>query len=139
MISSSHPRRAPTCKPMRLLTWSGPRVAVMHANAPADVERSHVVNCGVEQTLLAAMLSSQTKDEVNERAMARLRDACGNTLDGLMDLGEAAIADTIKPVSFYTVKVRWVVGGEKRCPGLTSRWCFCLLPRPRTSCPCARS
>eukprot|EP00952_Eustigmatos_sp_NYUAD-ZCMA_P001265 5632-Eustigmatos_ZCMA.PRE.1 len=38
--------------------------------------------------------------------MTRLRAASGNTIEGLKKLGEQGIAATIKPVSFYGVKVR---------------------------------
>lgn len=53
------------------------------------------------------MMSSQTTDIVNEAAMRRLHEACpgGITIEGLEALGEERIAETIKPVSFYTPKV----------------------------------
>jgi endonuclease III len=51
------------------------------------------------------MLSSQTRDEVNDRAMARLRTVSGNTIEGLLQLSEEQIIGAIRPVSFYTNKV----------------------------------
>ena len=56
------------------------------------------------QTLISSMLSSQTTDLANEKAMGRLFDACGITIEGLEALGEEGIVQAIKPVSFYTAK-----------------------------------
>ncbi|GAB5033572.1 endonuclease iii [Nannochloropsis oceanica] len=56
------------------------------------------------QTLISSMLSSQTTDLVNEKAMGRLYEACGITIEGLEELGEEGIGEVIKPVSFYTAK-----------------------------------
>ena len=38
--------------------------------------------------------------------MSRLRAASANTIEGLLALGEEGIAEAIKPVSFFRVKVR---------------------------------
>lgn len=56
------------------------------------------------QTLISSMLSSQTTDIMNEKAMGRLYEACGITIEGLEALGEEGIVEAIKPVSFYTAK-----------------------------------
>eukprot|EP00624_Nannochloropsis_granulata_P007287 evm.model.NODE_7059_length_31966_cov_21.646906.4 len=61
------------------------------------------------QTLISSMLSSQTTDLVNEKAMGRLYEACGITIEGLEELGEEGIGDVIKPVSFYTAKAANII------------------------------
>jgi endonuclease-3 len=64
------------------------------------------------QTLLSLMLSSQTRDEVNHAAMKRLKDAQLASLDGILAVSEEELAEFIKPVSFY--KVRLVYCSENR-------------------------
>jgi len=71
-----------------------------HATSPAHMRF---------QTLISSMLSSQTTDLVNEKAMARLYDACGITIEGLEELGEEGIGEVIKPVSFYTAKAANII------------------------------
>ena len=59
--------------------------------------------------MISSMLSSQTTDLVNEKAMGRLYEACGITIEGLEELGEEGIGDVIKPVSFYTAKAANII------------------------------
>jgi len=53
-------------------------------------------------TLISLMLSSQTKDEVTDAAVDKLRVALGGTvsLDALLAAEEHAIADAINKVGF---------------------------------------
>lgn len=65
------------------------------------------------------MMSSQTTDLVNERAMRRLHEACGITIEGLEALGEEGIIAAIQPVSFYTAKAQNIL---KVCKILRERY-----------------
>lgn len=71
-----------------------------HATSPAHMRF---------QTLISSMLSSQTTDLLNDKAMGRLWDACGITIEGLEELGEEGIGEVIKPVSFYTAKAANII------------------------------
>lgn len=52
------------------------------------------------------MLSSQTKDEVTDAAVTKLRDAVGGSLsvDAILQAEESAIADAICKVGFWRRK-----------------------------------
>jgi endonuclease-3 len=52
------------------------------------------------------MLSSQTKDEVTDAAVSKLRDAVGGTLsvDAIISADEATISDAIAKVGFWRRK-----------------------------------
>lgn len=56
------------------------------------------------------MLSSQTKDEVTDAAVDKLRVALGGTvsLDALLAAEEHAIADAINKVGFWRRKTQFV-------------------------------
>jgi endonuclease III len=61
------------------------------------------------QTLLALMLSSQTKDEVTAAAMARLKASCAPQLlcpAVIRSFAEAPLAELLKPVGFYRRKAK---------------------------------
>ncbi|SCU84854.1 LANO_0C02564g1_1 [Lachancea nothofagi CBS 11611] len=68
------------------------------------------------QLLIALMLSSQTKDEVNAKAMFNLMEHCkdvlknseGVTLEAMFRIDEETIAQLIYPVSFYTRKALYI-------------------------------
>jgi endonuclease III len=57
------------------------------------------------------MLSSQTKDEVTDTAVAKLRAALGGTLslDALLAAEEHVIADSINKVGFWRRKTQLVL------------------------------
>jgi len=56
------------------------------------------------------MLSSQTKDEVTDTAVDKLRAALGGTLslDALLSAEEQVIADAISKVGFWRRKTQFV-------------------------------
>ncbi|SCU90902.1 LADA_0F07030g1_1 [Lachancea dasiensis] len=68
------------------------------------------------QLLIALMLSSQTKDEVNAKAMFNLMEHCkdvlkdpqGVTLESMSLIEQNTIAELIYPVSFYTRKALYI-------------------------------
>lgn len=64
---------------------------------PPAVARFHV--------LVAAMLSSQTKDQVTAGAMQRLK-AHGLTVEGVLRTPQATLAELLRPVGFFNNKVR---------------------------------
>lgn len=57
------------------------------------------------------MLSSQTKDEVTDAAVANLRRALGGsvTIDGIIDADESTISDAIGKVGFWRRKTQSVM------------------------------
>ncbi|SCU80279.1 LAME_0B02344g1_1 [Lachancea meyersii CBS 8951] len=68
------------------------------------------------QLLIALMLSSQTKDEVNAKAMFNLKEYCkedlknpeGVTLESMSCIDQDTLAQLIYPVSFYTRKALYI-------------------------------
>lgn len=54
------------------------------------------------------MLSSQTKDEVTDAAVAKLRQALGGTITikALLDVDEAVISEAIAKVGFWRRKTQ---------------------------------
>ena len=60
-------------------------------------------------TLVSLMLSSQTKDEVTDAAVAKLRAAVGGTLsvDAIRAANEAAISEAICKVGFWRRKTQY--------------------------------
>ena len=54
------------------------------------------------QILVSLMLSSQTKDEVNNAAMAKLRKH-GLNIQNILATSESTLRDLIYPVGFYKV------------------------------------
>lgn len=56
------------------------------------------------------MLSSQTKDEVTDAAVSKLRSTLGGSLSiqGMIDAEEEAIADAIAKVGFWRRKTGFV-------------------------------
>jgi len=84
------------------------------ADAPVDTmgcDRCHDREAPVKeqrfQTLVALMLSSQTRDEVNNAACIRLRNA-GLSLDMILSTQTEELEQLIKPVSFYRNKVKYL-------------------------------
>lgn len=61
-------------------------------------------------TLVSLMLSSQTKDEVTDAAVDKLRAALGGTLslDALLAAEEQVVADCISKVGFWRRKTQSV-------------------------------
>jgi endonuclease III len=61
-------------------------------------------------TLISLMLSSQTKDEVTDAAVDKLRVALGGTvsLDALLAAEEHVVADAINKVGFWRRKTQLV-------------------------------
>jgi endonuclease III/predicted transcriptional regulator len=57
------------------------------------------------QTLVALMLSSQTRDEINFQAMKRLKKR-HLSVQWLLHIDESALANLIKPVSFHNQKAK---------------------------------
>ena len=60
-------------------------------------------------TLVSLMLSSQTKDEVTDAAIAKLRDALGGTItvETVLKADETAISDSICKVGFWRRKTQY--------------------------------
>lgn len=61
-------------------------------------------------TLVSLMLSSQTKDEVTDAAVSRLREAIGGSLsvDAIIAATEDVVADAISKVGFWRRKTQSV-------------------------------
>ena len=66
------------------------------------------------QSLLALMLSSQTKDAVTAAAMTKLK-AHGCTVDNINNTSAEKIAELIYPVSFYKRKSVYIKNATKIC------------------------
>jgi endonuclease-3 len=65
-------------------------------------------------TLISLMLSSQTKDEVTDAAVSKLREAVGGSLsvDAILAASDSAISEAIGKVGFWRRKTQSV------CPRL---------------------
>ena len=63
------------------------------------------------------MLSSQTKDEVTDAAIAKLRAALGGAISvqALMEADDALIADCIAKVGFWRKKTQCVCNSSFMC------------------------
>lgn len=91
----------------------GPRAAVdtMGCEKIADVEGEAEGGDTAKYrrylTLTSAMLSSQTKDEINHAAMARLR-AHGCTPENILNTDEDALDALINPVGFHRRKAQYL-------------------------------
>ncbi|KAH9914519.1 DNA glycosylase [Epithele typhae] len=61
-------------------------------------------------TLVSLMLSSQTKDEVTDAAVSKLREALGGTLsvDALRNADDSTISDAICKVGFWRRKTQYI-------------------------------
>ncbi|KAI0781508.1 DNA glycosylase [Trametes elegans] len=61
-------------------------------------------------TLVSLMLSSQTKDEVTDAAVAKLREAVGGSLsiDAILQADEGAISEAICKVGFWRRKTQYI-------------------------------
>ena len=59
-------------------------------------------------TLVSLMLSSQTKDEVTDAAVSKLRAAIGGTLSvqAVLDADDSAVAEAIAKVGFWRRKTQ---------------------------------
>ncbi|XP_072931706.1 uncharacterized protein Nthl1 [Epargyreus clarus] len=71
----------------------------MDENAPPQVMRY--------QSLVALMLSSQTKDQVTFAAMERLRER-GLTVDNVLSMSDEELGKLIYPVGFWKTKVKYI-------------------------------
>ena len=62
-------------------------------------------------TLVSLMLSSQTKDEVTDAAVRKLREALGGTItiEALIAADDSTISDAIQKVGFWRRKTGYVV------------------------------
>lgn len=72
---------------------------VIDKDFPPHVRRFHV--------LIAAMLSSQTKDPVNAAAMGRLIKH-GLTVESMLEIDLQKLALLIRPVGFYNLKAKYI-------------------------------
>lgn len=70
-------------------------------------------------TLISLMLSSQTKDEVTDAAVDKLRTAVGGTLslDAVLAADEAVISEAISKVGFWRRKTQCASRRASRSPG----------------------
>ena len=59
-------------------------------------------------TLVSLMLSSQTKDEVTDAAVSKLRDAVGGSLsvEAVLQADDSAISEAIAKVGFWRRKTQ---------------------------------
>jgi endonuclease-3 len=87
-------------------------------DAPVDTvgcEKSFDVNASPKdqrfQALVSLMLSSQTKDEINNAAVLRLRNA-GLSPDMIISIDDDKLGDLIKPVGFWRKKIVYL---KKAC------------------------
>lgn len=58
--------------------------------------------------LISAMLSSQTKDEVNAATMNRLDNVLGIQPATLLSISEKELAGILHPISFYQNKAKYI-------------------------------
>ncbi|KAI9508452.1 DNA glycosylase [Russula earlei] len=67
-------------------------------------------------TLISLMLSSQTKDEVTDAALGKLRNALGGTLclDAVLEAEEHLIAEAINKVGFWRRKTQYIKQAARR-------------------------
>ncbi|KAI6106206.1 DNA glycosylase [Pisolithus croceorrhizus] len=67
-------------------------------------------------TLISLMLSSQTKDEVTDAAVAKLRTAVGGSLsvDAVIAADEATISEAISKVGFWRRKTQYIKQAAQR-------------------------
>lgn len=87
----------------------------MRNQEPAPVDTMGCAHCHDEeelderikrlQSLVALMLSSQTRDEINFQAMKRLKKR-HLSVQWLLNIDESALANLIKPVSFHNQKAK---------------------------------
>ncbi|MCL4845076.1 MAG: endonuclease III [Acidobacteria bacterium] len=98
----AHPRAAPVDVVMRRL-----RREIERMERPAIEKLSEENASTAFETLIATMLSAQTKDAVTHAASLRLF-AVANTPGALAKLPASRIARLIYPVSFYRTKARHV-------------------------------
>ncbi|CAI5734557.1 unnamed protein product [Hyaloperonospora brassicae] len=94
--------------------WKG--IEDMRANEDAEVDKygcevfsskgllPHVCRFHV---LIAAMMSSQTKDPVNAAAMDRLIEH-GLTVQSMLEVKEQKLAQLIRPVGFFNMKAKYI-------------------------------
>ena len=66
------------------------------------------------QTLISLMLSSQTKDEVNAAAMARLREHNGCTASTLAKMESETLNSLIRTVGFHNNKTKYLLKASQR-------------------------
>ncbi|KAK1217671.1 alpha,alpha-trehalase nth1 [Marasmius sp. AFHP31] len=61
-------------------------------------------------TLVSLMLSAQTKDEVTDAAVSKLRTALGGTIsvNGIIDADESTISEAINKVGFWRRKTQYI-------------------------------
>uniref|UniRef100_A0A915N0R9 DNA-(apurinic or apyrimidinic site) lyase n=1 Tax=Meloidogyne javanica TaxID=6303 RepID=A0A915N0R9_MELJA len=85
-----------------------------NADAPVDLMGCHTCadkNADPKtfrfQTLVALMLSSQTKDQVTSAAMERLKTA-GCSISSLLELPKEQLEELLKPVGFYKRKTEYL-------------------------------
>ncbi|KAI0317476.1 DNA glycosylase [Amylostereum chailletii] len=88
-----------------------------HIVAPVDTQGCHIAQRLEEDpknkrliTLVSLMLSSQTKDEVCDAAVRKLRDSLGGifSLDALLAASPATISDAINKVGFWRKKTDYL-------------------------------
>ncbi|KAH8100342.1 DNA glycosylase [Cristinia sonorae] len=67
-------------------------------------------------TLVSLMLSSQTKDEVTDAAVAKLREGLGGsiTVDGIIEADESVVAEAIAKVGFWRRKTQYIKQSAQR-------------------------
>uniref|UniRef100_A0A183C3P0 Endonuclease III homolog n=1 Tax=Globodera pallida TaxID=36090 RepID=A0A183C3P0_GLOPA len=83
-------------------------------SAPVDTMGCHMLADGKAdpktnrfQTLVALMLSSQTKDQITAEAMERLKKE-GCTVENFITITEKRLEDLLKPVGFYRRKAQYL-------------------------------
>uniref|UniRef100_A0A914GX72 Endonuclease III homolog n=1 Tax=Globodera rostochiensis TaxID=31243 RepID=A0A914GX72_GLORO len=83
-------------------------------SAPVDTMGCHMLADGKAdpktnrfQTLVALMLSSQTKDQITAEAMERLKKE-GCTVENFITMTEKRLEDLLKPVGFYRRKAQYL-------------------------------
>lgn len=93
-------------------TWDN--IEKMRLELSAPVDTMGCSHCHDDQadlkiqrfhSLVALMLSSQTKDEINYAAMNRLKEY-GLTVQNILDIAESELAQIIRPVSFHNTKAK---------------------------------
>ncbi|ENN76397.1 hypothetical protein HUJ04_006895 [Dendroctonus ponderosae] len=112
--TDSNPKTSKTMPPNWETMLNNVREMRKDSDAPVDTMGCHKCSDETEsppviryQALLALMLSSQTKDQVNHAAMLRLREH-GCTVENILNTSDEELGKLIIPVGFWRNKVKYI-------------------------------
>ena len=87
-----------------------PKVYIYHQGLVLNKTNTNPVQNRRFATLVSLMLSSQTKDEITDAAISKLRVALGGSIsiDGIIDADESIISQAIEKVGFWRRKTGYL-------------------------------